>query len=83
MCASMDRHACLGKLAQGTSCNILNEQEIKPHKVLYYLERRDPECKATMAEVLCVYCQVKPIKDTAAAAKQKPGDAVAILSYDA
>jgi hypothetical protein len=23
--------------------NILNEQEIKPHKVRYYLERRDPE----------------------------------------
>jgi hypothetical protein len=36
-------HACLDKLAQGTLCNILNEQEIKPHKVRYYLERRDPD----------------------------------------
>src|SRR5215472_14205023 len=35
-------HGCLGKLAQGTLCIILNEQEIKPHKVRYYLERRDP-----------------------------------------
>jgi len=26
-------HPCLAKLAQGTLCNILNEQEIKPHKV--------------------------------------------------
>src|SRR5271155_423437 len=26
-------HACLGTLAQGTLCNILNEQQIKPHKV--------------------------------------------------
>jgi hypothetical protein len=34
--------------------NILNEQEIKPHKVRYYLERRDPEFKQKMAEVLCV-----------------------------
>ena len=34
-------HACLGKLAQGTVCKILNEQEVKPHKVRYYLERRD------------------------------------------
>src|SRR5262249_35077968 len=25
-------HPCLAKLAQGTLCNILNEQEIKPHK---------------------------------------------------
>src|SRR5713101_451909 len=26
-------HICLARLAQGTLCNILNEQEIKPHKV--------------------------------------------------
>ena len=70
-------HACLAKLAQGTLCNILNEQEIS-----YYLERRDPEFKQKMAEVLCVYREVKLIKETAAAAKQKPSDAVAIVSYD-
>ena len=64
-------HACLARLAQGTLCNILNEQEIKPHRVRYYLERRDPEFKQKMAEVLCVYRQVKLIKETAAAAKQK------------
>ena len=75
-------HVCLGKLAQGTLCNILNEQEIKPHKVRYYLERRDPEFKAKMAEVLCVYREVKLIKEAAAAAKQEPSDAVAIISYD-
>ena len=61
---------------------ILNEQEIKPHKVRYYLERRDAEFKQKMAEVLCVYREVKLIKETAAAAKQQPSDAVAILSYD-
>ena len=75
-------HACLAKLAQGTLCKILNEQEIKPHKVRYYLERRDPEFKQKMAEVLCVYREVKLIRETAAAAKQKPSDAVAIVSYD-
>src|SRR6516164_6033422 len=72
----------LAKLAQGTLCNILNAQEIKPHKVRYYLERRDPQFKQKMAEVLCVYRQVKLIKEAAAAAKQKPSDAVAIVSYD-
>ena len=71
-------HLCLGTLAQGTLCNILNEQEIKPHKVRYYLERRDPEFKRKMAEVLCVYRAVKLIKETAAAAQQEPSDAVAI-----
>src|SRR6266849_3738096 len=75
-------HACFSKLVQGTVCKILNEQEVKPHKVRYYLERRDPEFKKKMAEVLCVYREVKIIKETAAAAKQKPGDAVAIVSYD-
>jgi transposase len=35
-----------------------------------------------MAEVLCVYREVKLIKETAAAAKQEPSDAVAIISYD-
>ena len=74
-------HACLAKLAQGTVCKILNEQEIKPHKVRYYLERRDPEFKQKMAEVLCVYREVKLIKE-AAAAKREPSDAVAIVSYD-
>src|ERR1700683_5248897 len=73
---------CLAKLVQGTVCKILNEQEVKPHKVRYYLERRDPEFKAKMAEVLCIYREVKIIKETAAAAKQKPSDAVAIVSYD-
>jgi Homeodomain-like domain len=38
--------------------------------------------KAKMAEVLCIYREVKIIKETAAAAKQKPSDAVAIVSYD-
>ena len=75
-------HPCLARLAQGTLCKILNEQEIKPHKVRYYLERRDPEFRRKMAEVLCVYREVQLIKETAAAAKRKPGNAVAIVSYD-
>src|SRR5271165_5049686 len=54
--------ASLGKLAQGTLCKILNEQEVKPHKVRTCLERRDPEFKQKMAEVLCVYREVKILK---------------------
>jgi transposase len=74
-------HPCFQKVSQGTVCKILNEQEIKPHKVRYYLERRDPEFKEKMAEVLCVYREVKILEETAAA-KTQPGDAVAIISYD-
>src|SRR6516225_11843219 len=74
-------HACLDKLVQGTVCKILDEQEVKPHKVRYYLERRDPEFKEKMAEVLCVYRQVRILKETAAKSNTKPSDAVAIVSY--
>ena len=44
--------SCLSELAQGTVCKILDAQEVKPHKVRYYLERRDPQFKAKMAQVL-------------------------------
>jgi transposase len=75
-------HACLARLVQGTVCKILDQEEVKPHKVRYYLERRDPEFAQKMAEVLCVYRKVKLLKKEAAAAKKKPSDAVAVISYD-
>jgi hypothetical protein len=55
-------HPCLAHLAQGTVCKILDEEAVKPHKVRYYLERRDPEFSEKMAEVLCVYRKVKLLK---------------------
>jgi hypothetical protein len=36
-------HECLAHLVQGTVCKILDQHEVKPHKVRYYLERRDHE----------------------------------------
>jgi transposase len=76
-------HACLSGLVQGTVCKILDAQEVKPHKVRYYLERRDPEFKAKMAQVLCVYREVKVLKKAAATKKnKKPSEAVAVISYD-
>jgi transposase len=75
-------HACLANLAQGTVCKILDEEEVKPHKVRYYLEKRDPEFAEKMAEVLCVYRKVKLFKKAAARSKQKVSDQVAIISYD-
>ena len=75
-------HACLADLAQGTVCKILDQDEVKPHKVRYYLEQRDPDFAEKMAEVLCLYREVQILKQAAAAAKNKPGEAVAIISYD-
>jgi hypothetical protein len=48
-------HACLANLAQGTVCKNLDQEDVKPHKVRYYLEQRDPDFAEKMAEVLCVY----------------------------
>ena len=70
-------HPCLKRIAQGTVCKILARNEIKPHKVSYYLERRDPEFEAKMAEVLCVYREVAVLRESEAAETN-----VAIISYD-
>jgi len=74
-------HACLANLAQGTVCKILDQEEVKPHKVRYYLEQRDAEFAEKMAQVLSVYRKVKLLKKAAVTSK-KPSDAVAIISYD-
>src|SRR5438132_276572 len=74
-------HGCLAKLVQGSVCKILAQEEVKPHKVRYYLERRDAEFEQKMAEVLCVYREVQVLKKAAAKAK-KAIKRVAIVSYD-
>lgn len=51
-------HASLVRAGKATIWRILNAQVIKPHRVQYYLERRDPEFEAKMREVLLVYQEV-------------------------
>jgi len=74
-------HECLANVVQGTVCKILGKEEIKPHKVRYYLENRDTEFEQKMAEVLCVYRKVEVLKK-ASAKSRKRGKPVAIVSYD-
>jgi transposase len=70
-------HECLARLVQGTVCKILDAHAIKPHKIRYYLERRDPEFEEKMTHVLCIYRKVAILKEANA-----PSDTVAIISYD-
>ncbi len=70
-------HRCLTRLAQGTVCKILDAHEVKPHKVRYYLERRDEAFEQKMAEVLCVYREVAVLRESESVAPN-----VAIISYD-
>ena len=72
-------HPSLAKLGRGTVSKILSSQPIRPHKIAYYLERRDPEFEQKMAQVLCIYKQVELLRaqgDTA-----EPG-LTAFISYD-
>lgn len=70
-------HPCLTRIVQGTVCKILARHDIKPHKVRYYLERRDEAFEEKMAEVLCLYREVAVLKQSDAAQPD-----VAIVSYD-
>jgi transposase len=75
----------LAKLAQGTVCKILADQEVKPHKVRYYLEKRDPEFEPKMAEILCVYQQVALLREhgqSAVSAGEGMDGSLAVISYD-
>src|ERR1700733_4158526 len=78
-------HESLAHLVQGTVCKILGQEDIKPHKVRYYLERRDAEFEQKMAQVLCVYREVQVLKKAAAKSKKpsnKSRKPVAIVSYN-
>lgn len=56
--AGSEGHPALARAAKATIQRILAEQELQPHRVRYYMERRDPEFEAKMKEVLLVYREV-------------------------
>jgi transposase len=51
-------HDCMNKAVKATIQRILKEHPIRPHKIAYYLERRDPDFEEKMIDVLCVYKEV-------------------------
>ena len=63
--SALARFVCAGAVGAGfnrlanagksTVWRILDENKIKPHKIRYYLEKRDPEFDRKMQEVLMVY----------------------------
>jgi transposase len=52
-------HGELSRLSRSKLHKILAQGELKPHKVRYYVERRDPEFDQKMAAVLHVYKEVE------------------------
>ena len=72
-------HPSLSKLSRGTVSKILSKAEIRPHKIAYYLERRDPQFETKMMQVLHVYKEVELLKSCS---KGQEEPTIAILSYD-
>ena len=71
-------HPSLATLAKGTVSKILSSQALRPHKVEYFLERRDPRFDEKMAQVLHVYKEVELRREGRKAA----GRLRAYVSYD-
>lgn len=70
-------HESLARLGKSMLHTILGGGNIKPHKVSYYCEKRDPEFEDRMADVLCVYKQVHMIN-----AKPDVDRTTVTVSYD-
>jgi len=71
-------HPSLARLASGTVSKILSAHKVRPHRIRYYLERRDPDFDAKMAQVLHLYKQVELLRERGDPSAQ----AIAVISYD-
>ncbi|MGH9437873.1 MAG: IS630 family transposase [Terriglobia bacterium] len=74
-------HPSLIELSRSKLHRILTQGEIRPHKIRYYVERRDPEFERKMVEVLHVYKEVE-IVNTGLLEGQLKEPAVVTISYD-
>jgi transposase len=56
-------HPALQKLSRSKLHNILRKGELRPHKIRYYVERRDAAFESKMANVLHVYKEVEIVNE--------------------
>jgi len=73
-------YSCLCTAGKSTIHRVLNEASIKPHKIHYYLERRDSEFEEKMAQVLYVYKEIEILNERLEAGKI--GRKFTTISYD-
>jgi transposase len=69
-------HPSLSKVAGGTVSKILARNKVRPHKVRYYLERRDPDFDDKMVQILLVYQEVELQRES------DEEDSKVVISYD-
>ena len=74
-------HPSLKEVSRSKLHRILTQGEVRPHKIRYYVERRDPEFERKMVTVLHVYKEVEIVNAGLAKGTLREPDIVTI-SYD-
>jgi len=74
-------HPSLRELSRSRLHGILSKGEVQPHRIRYYVERRDPEFERKMIEVLHVYKEVEIVNAGLVEGTLKEPSTVTI-SYD-
>ena len=72
----------LSTIHKSTVNTILDEADIKPHKITYYCENRDPDFDSKMHNVLLVYKQLEMRFNESGELIVSDGSPVHVLSYD-
>jgi len=75
-------HLRLSTISQSKVRTILEEAEIKPNKITYYCENRDPDFEQKMHNVLLVYKQLEMQFDENGKLLPLTEEPVHVLSYD-
>ena len=75
-------HVSLAKVSKSTIHGILTNARVRPHKIKYYLERRDPDFDASMREVLMVYQEVDAQLEARAKNPAAPEPEIVTVSVD-
>jgi len=72
----------LSTIHKSTVNTILDEADIKPHKITYYCENRDPDFDSKMHNVLLVYKQLEMQFDESGKLIISEDTPIHVLSYD-
>lgn len=80
--AEEEDHPRMATVSESTLRKILKKAKMKPFKVTYYCEKRDPDFAAKMHEVLVIYKQVSMQFDEDGSLMPFEGRPVHTLSYD-
>ena len=80
--AEQEGHPRMADVAESTLRAILKNAKLRPFNVTYYCEKRDPDFKEKMHDVLVIYKQVSMQFDEEGNLKPFEGAAVHTLSYD-